>query len=122
MTNINTLRTRLNSYYTGLLDQAADSFKAHARSYVISLSLVLTLMLGTDSIQLAKDLWHNAELRTLTAGQAEMVVEQGAGTMDDQEIVDGAGRIIHREIRLVAVGGRIPARSRCRWHGWYSSS
>lgn len=88
VTNINTLRTRLNSYYTGLLDQAAESFKAHARSYVISLSLVLTLLLGTDSIQLAKDLWHNAELRTLTAGQAEMVVEQGAGTMEYQEIVE----------------------------------
>ena len=54
VTNINTLRTRLNSYFTGLLDQAADSFKAHARSYVISFSLVLTLILGTDSIQLAK--------------------------------------------------------------------
>ncbi len=85
--DINTLRTRLNSYFTGLLDQAADKFKAHARSYVISFSILLTLVLGTDSIQLAKDLWTNAELRTLTAGQAGIVVEQSEGIMDTQDII-----------------------------------
>ena len=88
VTNINTLRTRVNSYFTGLLDQAADEFKAHARSMVISFSIILTLVLGTDSIQLARDLWTNAELRSLTAGQAQVVVQQGAETLDLQAIIN----------------------------------
>lgn len=109
VTNINTLRTRLNSYYTGLLDQAADSFKAHARSYVISLSLALTLILGTDSIQLAKDLWHNAELRTLTAGQAEMVVEQGTGTMEYQDLMETLGQLSIVKFGWWQLEGALPA-------------
>ncbi len=88
VTNTNTLRTRVNSYFTGLLDQAASKYKAHARSFVISFSILLTLILGTDSIQLAKNLWNNAELRTLTAGQAQIVIDQGAETLDFQASIN----------------------------------
>jgi hypothetical protein len=87
VTNVNTLRTRVNTYFTGVLDQAAAKFKAHARSFVIMLSIIITLLLGTDSIQLAKDLWTNAELRALTAGQAELLVQQGNETLDVSTIV-----------------------------------
>ena len=76
VTNINTLRTRANAYFAGVLDQAAAKFKANARSFVIILSIAITLVLGTDSIQLAKDLWANAELRALTAGQANALIQQ----------------------------------------------
>lgn len=88
VTNVNTLRTRVNSYFTGLLDQAACKYKAHARSFVISFSIILTLILGTDSIQLATNLWNNAELRTLTAGQAQIVIDQGAETLDFQASIN----------------------------------
>ncbi len=88
VTNFNTLRARVNTYFTGLLDQAASKYKAHARSFVISFSILLTLILGTDSIQLAKDLWTNAELRALTAGQAQVVIEQGTEILDFQAIID----------------------------------
>jgi hypothetical protein len=88
VTSINTLRTRVNAYFTGLLDQASAKYKAHARSFVISFSIVLTLILGTDSIQLAKDLWINAELRALTAGQAEILVQQGQEILDIDTIVE----------------------------------
>ena len=76
VTNINTLQARANAYFCGILDQAAAKFKANARSFVILLSIAITLVLGTDSIQLAKDLWNNAELRALTAGQANVLVQQ----------------------------------------------
>lgn len=76
VTEINTLRARANAYFSGVLDQAASKFKANARSFVILLSILLTLVLGTDSIQLAKDLWMNASLRALTAGQAEAILQQ----------------------------------------------
>ena len=76
VTNVNTLQARANAYFTGIIDQAACKFKANARSFVIILSIAITLVLGTDSIQLAKDLWNNAELRALTAGQANVLVQQ----------------------------------------------
>lgn len=93
VTNVNTLRTRSHAYFSGLLDQAAAKFKAHARSFVISLSILLTLLLGTDSIQLAKDLWVNVELRTLTAGQAQVLLDQDADELDIQEIIDTLSRL-----------------------------
>lgn len=88
VTNVNTLRSRAHAYFTGMLDQAAAQFKAHARSLVISLSILLTLLLGTDSIQLAKDLWLNADLRTLTAGQAQILIEQTGGELDMKTILE----------------------------------
>jgi len=88
VTNINTLRTRANAYFTGVLDQAAAKFKANARSFVIILSIAITLLLGTDSIQLAKDLWNNAELRALTAGQADVIMQQAqAGQQLDLDTI-----------------------------------
>lgn len=84
--SVNGLRTRASSYFTGILDQAAARFKANARSFVILLSIAITLILGTDSIQLAKDLWTNAEFRAMTAGQAEILIQQG-GELDIDQII-----------------------------------
>src|SRR6266542_140491 len=60
--SIEDLRKRTTDYFCGLLDQAADTFRARARSFVILLSIAVTLVFGTDSILLAKTLWNNAEL------------------------------------------------------------
>lgn len=87
VSNVNGLRSRANSYFTGLLDQAANTFKANARRTVILLSLAVTLFFGTDSIQLAKDLWTNAELRAITAAQADIIVQEGGGNLDLQTIL-----------------------------------
>ena len=85
VTNINDLRARTTAYFTGLMDQAAATFKANARSFVIIFSMGITLLFGTDSIQLAKALWTNAELRALAVAKAELVVqEEGAeASLDD---------------------------------------
>ncbi len=76
VTNVNDLRSRMTSYFSGLMDQAAATFRSNARSFVILLSLGITLAFGTDSIQLARTLWNNAELRAIAAAKAEMVVSQ----------------------------------------------
>jgi len=85
VTNVNDLRARTTAYFSGMMDQAASTFKANARSFVIIFSLGVTLLFGTDSIQLAKALWTNAELRALAVAKAEIVVqEQGAdASIDD---------------------------------------
>jgi hypothetical protein len=57
----------------------------NARSFVIILSIAVTVLFGTDSIQLARTLWTNAELRALAVAKAEMVVQQEGtdATIDD---------------------------------------
>ena len=54
MTNIADLRTRATAYFSGFMEQAAATFRARARSFVIILSLFITLLFGTDTIQLAQ--------------------------------------------------------------------
>jgi hypothetical protein len=83
VTNINDLRNRANDYFSGILSQASATFKANARSIVIILSTLLVFALGTDSIQIAKDLWNNAELRAVAAAQATMIAQQEGGDAQD---------------------------------------
>jgi hypothetical protein len=79
VTALSDLRERTSDYFAGMLNQAALTFRAKARSFVILTSIVLTVMFGTDSIQLARELWANAGLRSLTAQQAQAVVSQAEG-------------------------------------------
>ncbi len=89
---IEDLRARTTSYFTGILDQAADTFRSNARSFVIMLSIGVTLVFGTDSIQLARALWNNAELRAITVAKAEMVVaEEGTDASLDELIQELGG-------------------------------
>ena len=85
VTSVDDLRKRTTDYFCGLLDQASMTFKANARSFVIIFSIGITVLFGTDSIQLAQTLWTNAELRTLAAAKAQVVVaEEGAdASIDD---------------------------------------
>lgn len=80
VTNVNDLRSRTTDYFNGLLNQAAATFKANARSIVIILSIVITLLFGTDSIQLAKDLWADSALRAAANAQAAAAAQQGQST------------------------------------------
>jgi hypothetical protein len=77
VTNVSDLRARTNDYFSGLMNQAAATFKANARSLVIILSIIVTFLFGTDSIQLAKDLWADSTLRAVAAAQANAAAQQG---------------------------------------------
>lgn len=91
VTNIEDLRKRTSEYFNGLMDQAAAKFKANARSFVILLSLIITVLFGTDSIQLAQALWTNAELRALAQAKAELIVQQGGNTQDIDKLIKDLG-------------------------------
>lgn len=93
VTDINDLRSRTNAYFCGILDQAAATFKANARSLVIILSVAITILFGTDSIQLARDLWVNAELRGIAAAQASTVVQQQGVTSDVNALLADLGAL-----------------------------
>jgi hypothetical protein len=85
VTNIEDLRKRTTAYFTGMMEQAAATFRSNARSFVIILSIGISVLFGTDSIQLAKTLWANAELRTLAVAKAEVVAAQegSSASIDD---------------------------------------
>jgi hypothetical protein len=92
VTNIEELRKRTTMYFSGVMEQASATFRSNARSFVIILSILITLLLGTDSIQLAQTLWNNAGVRALAVAQAELVVRQddAEARMDDliQQLLD----------------------------------
>jgi len=88
VTSIADLRTRTTAYFTGLLEQAAATFRARARSFVIILSVFITVLFGTDTIQLAKTLWTNADLRAIAAAQADAVVAQEGANADLSNIIN----------------------------------
>jgi hypothetical protein len=48
-------------------------------------------LFGTDSIQLAKTLWTNAELRALAAAKAEMVVQQEGADASIDDLIKELG-------------------------------
>lgn len=98
VTDLDELRSRASDYIEGVLSQASATFKARARSIVIILSMLLTLMLGTDSIQLAKDLWADSGLRELAAEQARAIAAQPQG--DVTQVPGLVGNLNIYSIRL----------------------
>ncbi len=109
VTEIKELRGRVSDYFCGVLDQAAAKFKANARSSVILLSVAITLILGTDSIQLAKDLWTNAEVRALTAAQADILVQQGGENLDIDQIIEQLSKLSIIKLSWWQMDGAPPA-------------
>ncbi|NOT05424.1 MAG: hypothetical protein HOP27_12580 [Anaerolineales bacterium] len=91
VTNIADLRTRTTAYFNGMMEQAAATFRARARSFVIILSVGITLLFGTDTIQLAKTLWSSAELRAIASAQADAVVAREGANADLSDIIDNLG-------------------------------
>jgi len=99
VTNLEELRKRTTTYFAGVMEQAAATFRANARSFVIVLSIVLTLLLGTDSIQMARTLWTNSGLRALAAAQAEIVVQQGGTNASVDDLINQLS-----ELNIIRIG------------------
>lgn len=96
VTTLNDLRERAQSYFGGVLSQAAQTFRAKARSIVIIASVVVTLLFGTDTIQLAKELWANAGLRTVALGQAEAIASHTEDSSGPNALLTDLGALSFR--------------------------
>lgn len=114
VTSIADLRARTTAYFTGMMEQAAATFRARARSFVIMLSIGISVLFGTDSIQLAKTLWTNAELRAIAAAQASAVVAREGAASDLTDLINSL------EEFSIKIGWwqtqQLPASS--DWAGW----
>jgi len=96
VTAIADLRERISGYFGGMLNQAALTFRAKARSFVILLSIFVTLLFGTDTIQLAKELWANAGLRAIAAQQAQIATSQPESIANADTLLTDLGALSFR--------------------------
>lgn len=91
--SINDLRSRMRAYFSGMLEQAAQLFRAQARSFVILASILVTALLGTDTIQLAQQLWTNAGLHSRGPEQVASVAGQPQAATAGQTLLTDLGTL-----------------------------
>jgi hypothetical protein len=91
--SIKDLRSRMRAYFAGMLDQAAQLFRAKARSFVILASILVTALLGTDTIQLAQQLWTNAGLRSGGPEQVASVAGQPQAAVESPTLLTDLGTL-----------------------------
>ena len=72
---VDDLRLKMETWFGGLMDQAAQDFKAQARRFVVLFSLIVTLVLGVDSIELAQKYWGSATLTATADAQASLILK-----------------------------------------------
>ena len=75
--NLAQLRYSLESWFDGVMDKASATFAIHARRIVVALALVVTLVSGVDSIDIALQLWNQPNLRAVASAKAVQIADGG---------------------------------------------
>jgi hypothetical protein len=79
-TNAAQLRSTIEGWFDGVMQKSSALYTAHARRIVIILALVVTLVTGIDSIDIAKQLWDQPNLRAVAAAKAVEI--SGGGELE----------------------------------------
>ena len=85
--NLAQLRYSLDSWFDGLMNKASTVFAIHARRIVVALALVVTLVSGVDSIDIAQQLWNQPNLRAVASAKAVQIAEGGELAPDIKVLV-----------------------------------
>ncbi|MFN2236996.1 MAG: hypothetical protein ACK2U1_22440, partial [Anaerolineales bacterium] len=85
--NLAQLRYSLESWFDGVMDKASKVFAIHARRIVIALALVVTLISGVDSIDIAQQFWNQPNLRAVASAKAMQIAESGELESDIKALV-----------------------------------
>lgn len=75
--NLAQLRYSLESWFDAAMDKASAVFAIHARRIVVALALVVTLVSGVDSIDIARQLWNQPNLRAVASAKAVQIADGG---------------------------------------------
>jgi hypothetical protein len=78
--DLDKFRSKLETWFGGIMDQAAQEFKAKARIYILIISFLITILLGVDSINLAQKFWKNATISAVADAQASLIL----GSTDEE--------------------------------------
>ena len=82
------LRATVESWFDGVMKKSSALYTAHARRIVIILALIVTLVTGVDSIDVARQLWDQPNLRAVAAAKAVEISEGGELDPDIKALVD----------------------------------
>jgi hypothetical protein len=85
--NLAQLRYSLESWFDGVMHKASAIFTIHARRIVIALALMVTLVSGVDSIDIAQQLWNQPNLRAVASAKAAQIAEGGELAPDIKVLV-----------------------------------
>lgn len=64
-------RKHIEDWFDGAMDRASGWYKREAKRILLVISIVVTLFLNIDSIQIASSLWRNPKLREATLRMTE---------------------------------------------------
>ncbi len=89
-------KQRVEDWYNDMMKQAAVLYKQNVRRWVVGFALVVTLIMGTDSIHIAKVLWTQPARRAAVAAtapdlmedfsQSEAAVSEAAGLTTEETL------------------------------------
>ncbi|MBM3150671.1 MAG: hypothetical protein FJZ96_00460 [Chloroflexi bacterium] len=78
-------REKLETYFGSVMDQAAQKFKAVARTGALWISLALAFSLGVDSIQIAGRAWYDPLLTQKADAYAQTILQADEASQEEQQ-------------------------------------
>jgi hypothetical protein len=111
--NVDTIeeaQKRLENWYNDMMKNVSLLFKQNARKWVIGVSLLVTLILGADSVLIAQTLWKHPAYRVAVAEAVPGFVEAyGVGEIPPEEMqgLDAEKKIELIEERAADIGSII---------------
>jgi hypothetical protein len=79
------MRSRIERWFDDVMAGVSGLYKQHARRIVVYIALVVALVLGVDSIQIARYLYLEPVVRNVLVEQANQIVDQG-GVADEEAL------------------------------------
>jgi hypothetical protein len=114
------LLQKVDAWIGGVLEQAAQEFRIQARRWVVFLSLIVTLALGVDSIELAQRFWADSGLVAAADLQAGIILQ--SSNEENAELADMSALLEQLDsMQVVQVGwwNNMPANANpMEWWVW----
>jgi hypothetical protein len=83
VTTVVEMRSRIERWFDDMMAGVSALYKQHARRIVIFIALAVTLLLGVDSIQLARYLYLEPIARNALVEQANQIIEQDGAAEEE---------------------------------------
>jgi hypothetical protein len=76
--NVQTLRDSVATWFDSSMDRVGGIYKRHLKLISLVVGLVIALILGADSVQLAESLWHDSSMRAVAVQSAQRFLHDSA--------------------------------------------
>ncbi len=73
-TNLESARTSVENWFNDTMESISGLHKQHARRIAVLVALVLTLVLGADSVSIANSLWREPSVRAAIAAETDRLL------------------------------------------------